>query len=93
MKIQVTRKFRYQATNIKLGILPPGIYRVPEDISKELADKALRYGNAKLLVEKKAPENKVVRVSENKADVAGTAGSSSGTRAKSKRKRRRRSKA
>jgi hypothetical protein len=67
MKIKVKRVFRYQIDSRKEGVIEPGVHDLPE----ELALKVLRFGKAEKVVEKKAPENKVVKVSENKSKVAG----------------------
>lgn len=69
MKIRIKRHFRYQASATKTKDIAPGVYEVPGDISEELARKVLRFGKAEVVVEKKAPENKVVPVAENKAEV------------------------
>lgn len=69
MKIQIKRLFRYQKDAQTVVDLPPGVYAVPKDISKDVAEKALKFGKASVMAEKKAPENKVVKVAENKATV------------------------
>ena len=66
MKIRVKRLFRYQVNPRKVGVIEPGVHDLPE----ELALKVLRFGKAEKVVEKKAPENKVVKVAENKSKVA-----------------------
>ncbi len=76
MKIKIKRLFCYQAAPTKVRELKPGVYDVGRDISQHVADLALRFGKAEVVVEapkpveKKAPENKVVEVAENKAEVA-----------------------
>jgi len=74
MRIRLWRAFRYQASATKERELLPGLYDVPGDISEHIAEVVLRYGNASILprrvVKKKAPENKVVEVVENKSRVA-----------------------
>ena len=82
MKIKIKRMFRHQETATKVVEYPPGIYTVPGDISTDVAKKVLRFGSAEVLVEKVAPENKVVKTPENKTKVAKTAGSRRSTRAK-----------
>ena len=66
MKIRLHQTFRYQKTATEVVELLAGVH----DLPKELAEKAIRFGGAKLVTEKKAPENKVVGVPENKAKVA-----------------------
>ena len=44
--------------------------QTPGEISGELANKVLRFGKAEVVVEKKAPENKVVSIAESKSKVA-----------------------
>ena len=70
MKIRVKRMFRYQASPTRVKTINPGIHDLPE----ELARKVLRFGKAEIIVskpvEKKAPENKVVEVTESKKKVA-----------------------
>ncbi len=75
MKIKIKRLFRYQKTATKVAEIKPGVYDVGRDISQHVADLALRFGKAEVVVEapkpveKKAPENKVVEVAENKSAV------------------------
>ena len=69
MKIKVKKVFRYQATASKLKALQPGVYKVGVDITQYVADLALKYGKSEIVVEKKAPENKVVEAPENKIRV------------------------
>ena len=82
MKLKIRRKFQYQASATEVKELSPGVYEVPGDISEELAGKVLRFGRAHVLVEKKAPENKVVKAPENKTKVAKKSGYRRSTRAK-----------
>ena len=70
MKIKVKKPFRYQVDARKEAEIAPGIYEVPGEISGELARKILHFGKAEVVVEKKAPENKVVEIAESKAKVA-----------------------
>ena len=78
MKIKLKRLFRTQITATKLREFPPGVYDVPGDMPIEIAERALTFGKAKMVVErvapkvveKKAPENKAVEVTANKASVA-----------------------
>jgi hypothetical protein len=73
MKIRVKKVFRYQVSASEVGEIQPGIHDLPTD----LAQKVLRFGKAEIImsrpVEKKAPENKVVKVADNKSKVAGKA--------------------
>lgn len=86
MKIKIKRIFRYQASATKAKELQPGVYEVGADISQHIADSVLRFGKAEIVVEpvveKKAPENKVVEVAENKSRVEKTAGRRRSTRTK-----------
>lgn len=86
MKIIVRKLFRYQHDARTIRELPPGIYDVGKDISQVLCDLALSLSRAEIYVapvfEKKAPENKVVEVIENKSTVAKKSGSRRSTRAK-----------
>ena len=82
MKIKVKQLFRYQVGAKTLEI-QPGIYSVPGDISKELAGKIAKFGSSAIVIEKKAPENKVVKVAENKSAVAAKPVRRRSTRAKS----------
>ena len=88
MKIKIKRLFRYQVNARKVGELQPGIYDIGRDISQHVADSALKFGSAELVkeapkpVEKKAPENKVVEATENKARVAKPAVRRRSTRSK-----------
>ena len=78
MKIKINRLFRFQISATKLREFSPGVYDVPRDMPIEIAERALAFGKAKMVtervapkvVEKKAPENKVVEVVANKAKVA-----------------------
>ena len=71
MKVRIKRTFKYM-DGTKEKMLKAGIY----DLDERVAGLALRWGKAELLVEekrpvveKKAPENKVAEVPENKAKV------------------------
>ena len=74
MKIKIKQLFRYQVSPTKTKNLLPGVYEVGVDISLRIADSVLKFGKAEVVVEpkveKKAPENKVVEVTANKARVA-----------------------
>jgi hypothetical protein len=83
MKIQVRKRFHFQATPSLTEVICPGIYSVPQDIPKELADKILKWGKASLVMdEKKAPENKLGGAAESKTGLARKAGRGGRTRAK-----------
>ena len=64
MKVRIKRTFKYM-DGVKEKTLKQGIY----DLDERLAGLALRWGKAELVVEKKAPENKLGKVSENKSKV------------------------
>ena len=69
MKIRLKRPFTYQDGPRKTTTLVPGVHDLPQD----LAEKVLRFGNAEMVVTKKAPENKKRgKPSENKAGVGRT---------------------
>lgn len=86
MKISIKRKFQYQADARTLKVLPVGVYEVGKDISQYLCDLALKFGKAEVVVEKVvekvAPENKVVAAPENKKKVARKPGRRRSTRTK-----------
>lgn len=69
MKIRIKREFVYMV-GTKERRVAPGVYSVPDDIDHELAAKILMWGVSETVVEKKAPENKLVKPAENKARVA-----------------------
>ncbi len=88
MQIKIKRVFRYQVSAARVRDFQPGLYDVGRDISAEIADSVLKFGKAEIVreapkpVEKKAPENKVVEVSANKAKVAKPAVRRRSTRSK-----------
>jgi len=65
MKIRFHKTFRIQIDARTLNEYKPGVQDVPE----EIALRAIKRGFATKVVEKKAPENKVVKIAENKAKV------------------------
>jgi len=66
MKIRVKRPFVYQVDARTTVRLPVGEH----DLSREIAEKVLRFGKAEMVVEKKAPANKSRgKAAENKARV------------------------
>jgi hypothetical protein len=70
MKLRVKRVFKYMLDNITTYTLLPGTYNVPKDVSEEVAVLAIQFGNAVRInppFKKVAPENKVVKITENKA--------------------------
>lgn len=73
MKIKVNKLFRYQLSATEVAEIKPGIHELPT----KLAQSVLRFGKAEIImskpVEKKAPENKVVKVADNKSKVDGKA--------------------
>ncbi len=76
MKIRVTREWKRQISNTKVRTIKPGLYKVPGEVSEDDAARivAMHAGaminEAPKKVKKKAPENKVSAVPENKAGVA-----------------------
>lgn len=81
MKIRIKRPFTYQVSATKTETIQPGVH----DLSQDLAEKVLRFGKAELVVEKKAPENKLRgKAPENKARVGRKAkrGGSAGAKSK-----------
>ena len=86
MKIKITRVFRIQLDARKVKEYPPGVYDVGVDIDMDVADKMRKFGKAEVgvepVVEKVAPENKVVETPENKARVAKKPGRRRSTRTK-----------
>ena len=69
MKIRFHKVFRFQVDARTLNEYRPGVQDVPD----EIALRAIKRGFATKVVEKKAPENKVVKIAENKAKVGGNA--------------------
>jgi hypothetical protein len=84
-KIELTQNFRPRG-----GFYTPGIYRVPEDLSEDLAEQAVNEGGAKRLEKlatfpapkpKFAYSTKVLPAApENKSEVDGADGDSGGDR-------------
>lgn len=69
MKLRVNRLFKYTWDNKTTHKLLPGTYNVPKEVEENAALLAIQFGAAVWVhppVKKKAPENKVVRVSANK---------------------------
>lgn len=70
MKIKIKRAFRYQDGPRNVVTLEPGQYRVPQDVSKDIAEKAVKYGKAEFLREGKvAPTTKVRKAGAGAAKV------------------------
>lgn len=66
MKIRLRRAFTYQVDSVTTKTLPPGEH----DVDEVLAGKAIRFGGAKIVAEKKAPENKARgKATESKSEV------------------------
>ena len=65
MKIQLNRPFKYQADPRTVVTLEPGKHTVTDHVGRL----AVRFGGAIDLGVKKAPENKVAKVSDNKSGV------------------------
>ena len=84
MKIRVTRKFKCQfTTHDPVVTLEVGEYDVPKDVSRQLADEAIKFKCAvKVGRDKVAPENKLGKAGEGKKKVARKAvrSSSAGTK-------------
>ena len=80
MKIKIKRLFSFQVDAVKVKTFQPGIYEVGKDISREIASAALKFGKVEVVLEKKAPENKVVKAPENKSKVAKKSGYRRSTR-------------
>lgn len=80
--IRVKREFHIQVNSQKVRKIAPGTYRIPDEIDTATAEKVAKWGRAEIFVEKKAPENKVAAVAENKAQVGGAAGDSGGAGSK-----------
>lgn len=83
MKLKIKREFVYMV-GTETRRIPPGVYDVPASIDEILAAKVLKWGSAEKVVEKKAPENKVVKIAESKAGVVKPSKRSRRTRAKPK---------
>lgn len=81
MKIRLKRPFTYQDGPRNTVTLDPGVH----DLPTKLAQLALRFGKAEMVVEKKAPENKLAKTPENKAGVGRKTKRRRGAGAKSKR--------
>jgi len=80
MKIKIKRPFTYQDGPRNTVTLPVGVH----DLDADLASKVLRFGNAEIVVEKKAPQNKARgKPPENKTGVARKSKRRSGKRPKS----------
>ena len=74
MKLRVKRLFKYMVDNVTADKLLPGEYDVPGDVPESTALLAIQFGAAvfvfppqKAAPKKVAPENKAVKVAENKA--------------------------
>ncbi len=70
MKIRITSNFTVQVDARTVTTYPHGEYSIPKDIPKDHAEKAVRLGSGRYIQEKKAPENKLADVPENKTKVA-----------------------
>ena len=67
MKVRIKKPFGYMfgTAEIKFRM---GVYRVPEEMHGDAARAAVRRGAGEWLMEKVAPENKVVEVAESKVE-------------------------
>ena len=78
MKLQVTREWKRQISNTKVRTIKPGVYKVPDEVSEDDATRIVQMHAGAMIaekpkkVEKKAPENKVSGVPENKTGVGRT---------------------
>ena len=79
MKIRLKRPFRYQVDARREREIPPGVHDLPDKI----AELAIKWGRAERVVEKVAPENKVVEIAENKKKVGKKSVRRRGSRSKS----------
>lgn len=76
MKIRVTREWKRQISNSRVRTIKPGVYKVPDEVSEDDATRIMQMHAGALIPEKpkkvvkKAPENKVSAVPEDKAGVA-----------------------
>lgn len=68
MKIHIRKPFGYMVGTVEVKY-PLAVLRVPQDISEDAARAAVRMGAGKWVVEKVAPENKLVSVPETKSPV------------------------
>ena len=91
MRIIVHKTYTYQKTQSKTAKLYPGEYEVGKDVVLHVAESVLHFGKADVLpevvapvVEKVAPENKVVEPAQNKAKVVKKTVRRRSTRSKSK---------
>ena len=73
MKIRFRRQFKYMVDNATELTIERGEYEVPRQVSKDVANLAIQFGAAvvipdapKKVAKKKAPENKVLEVEEDK---------------------------
>ena len=83
MKIKITRVLRIQLDARKFKEYQPGVYDVGVDIDMSVAEKMRKFGGGVLVIEKQAPENKVVQTPENKTKLVIPTVRRRSTRAKS----------
>ena len=83
MKFILRRPFSIQINPRKVKTYLIGEYEVPAEIPRDHAEKAKKQHLGFFVVEKKAPENKVAEVPENKSKVAGKSMRRRRTRSKS----------
>ena len=67
MKIRIRKPFGFMFGTSEIKFRP-GEYRVPEDIHGDAARAAVRMGAGMWVMEKVAPENKVVAIAETKVE-------------------------
>ena len=73
MKFRLQRTFSVQVTNTRVIDYPSGVYDVPKDMPKQHADRAAQVRAGRYILEKVAPENKIVVPAEDKTGVGGKA--------------------
>lgn len=83
MKFRLRRPFSVQITPTRVKTYPIGEYDVPSEFPEEYAHRAKAQHLGFFVVEKKAPENKLAEVPENKSKVARKSVRRRRTRAKS----------
>lgn len=69
MKFRLRKTFAIQVSPTQLTTYPAGDYQVPEQMLEDHARKAEKQHLGRFVAEKKAPENKVVNVPNDKAAV------------------------
>lgn len=70
-RFRLARSFSIYVDSSRLKTYRPGRYLVPDEMPEKHALRAAQQHAGRWISEKVSPENKVARVSENKAKVAG----------------------